>query len=451
MNEFVKRVSFLGGAWHAMQSGFNCRLPVSRFRQRRAAKPLAVRVAIGFVVLAAGVLANSPIPTFASGDEATLESKIAATDWARIRGANFIPSYASNTYEIWRNYDHDIFDRELRLAADVGYNSVRLWLNYDAFDELGAKMVDHVEDALRLCAKYHLRAVVVLFDSCGIRPRKDAKWMTASAAFELFQNSSRFTAEQKAFMSALFKNYVTRFGAHTLVPVGADTPFMALLWQNWQSTPGNDRLGADWYSRLEKYVDTIVGKLKDNPNVLLWDVMNEPEFASEGFLSATVLITPEMEKIRDAFLQHFHEHLKQRFPNEVLGVGWAALENAEKYSELADVVTFHIYGDAGHLSDGIEKARAYSEKTNKRILITETLANWDFGKPDFGAMATDEAQLEHYRNVLPVLTKSPVGWIGWGLVISHDFDPYTDIFYPNGIPRPAAVLLEKSLKEAAQK
>src|SRR6202041_1147155 len=106
---------------------------------------------------------------------------------------------------------------------------------------------------------------------------------------------------------------------------GADTPFMALLWQNWVSTPGNNRLGPEGYSKLEKYVGAIVGRVKDNPNVLLWDVMNEPEFASEGFVSATVLITPEMEKIRDAFLQHFHEHMKQKFPNEVIGVGWAAL------------------------------------------------------------------------------------------------------------------------------
>jgi len=209
-------------------------------------------------------------------------------------------------------------------------------------------------------------------------------------------------------------------------------------------------LGPEWYSKLEKYVDAMVGRVKDNPNVLLWDVMNEPEFASEGFLSATVLITPEMEKIRDAFLQHFHEHMKQKFPNEVIGVGWAALDNAEKYSNLADVVTFHVYGNAAQLSAAIEKAQAFGEKSKKRILITETLANWDFGKPDFGAMATDEAQLAHYQEVLPVLTKSPVGWIGWGMVMSRDFDPYTDIFYPNGVPRPAAVFLEKSLKTAGQ-
>src|ERR1700683_2580696 len=381
---------------------------------------------------------------------ANLEDKIPGTDWSRIRGTNFIPSYASNSYEIWRNYNHELFENELRLVSEVGYNSVRLWLNYAAFEELGTKMADRVEDALQLCAKYHLRAVIVLFDSCGIHARTDAKWITAGSAYREFQSSSRFTPEQKTFMASLFKNYVEGRGPHTLVPVGSDTPFMALLWQNWQSTPGNNRLGPEWFPKLEKYVDAMLNRLKDNPNVLLWDVMNEPEFASEGFLSANILITPEMEKIRDSFLQHFHEHLKRQFPNEILKIGRASLENAEKHSDWSVVVTFHVYGDAAQLSSAVGKAHDFSEKAKKQILITETLANWDFGKPDFGVMATDEAQLAHYQEVLPVLTKSPIGWIGWGMVISRDFDPSTDIFYPNGTPRPAAVFLEKTLREAKQ-
>jgi hypothetical protein len=379
---------------------------------------------------------------------ASLQGKIAQTEWDKIRGANFIPSYASNTYEIWRNYNHDVFDHEMRFVRDVGYNSVRLWLNYGAFADLGNSMVDRVEDAVRICARYHLRVVIVLFDSCGIRPRKDARWMPASDAFDQFQNSARFTAEQKAFMATLFENYVRGYGAQTLVPVAADTPFMALLWQNWQSSPGNDRLGPNWYPKLEDYVDAVMTRLKQRPNVLLWDLMNEPEFASEGFLGPNLLITPEMEEIRDDFLQHFHEHVKKRFPNEIVGIGWATLQNAKRYSDWADVVTFHVYGNAPEISAAIRSAEEFSKQSNKHVLITETLANWDFGKPDFGAMATDEAQLAHYREVLPVLVRSPIGWIGWGMVISRDFDPFTDILYPNGMPRPAARFLKETLKAA---
>jgi hypothetical protein len=440
----LKRFDFSG----IRGSRLDFRLNLSDLRRRRVLAPMCTILTTFALCVFAVALPRRSASVLA--ENRPLESKIGHTDWEKVRGVNFIPSYASNSYEIWRNYDHDTFDRELRLVPAVGYNSVRLWLNYAAYEELGSKMVNDVEDALRISAKYHLRAVVVLFDSCGVRPNPDAHWMTAQEAYDEFQSSSRFSPEQKALMEKLFKGYVARFGTHTLVPVGAESPFMVLLWQNWRSTPGNDRLGPEWYPKLEKYVDAVVGRLKGDPNVLLWDYMNEPEFASEGPLSATVIITPEMERVRDRFLEHFHEYLKHRFPNEVVGVGWATLGDAEKYSDLADVVTFHVYGNAAELSSAIAKAQAFSEQANKRILITETLANWDFGRSDFGAMATDEAQLKHYRDVLPTLVKSPIGWLGWGMVISRDFDPYTDIFYPNGIPRPAAVFLEETLKASGQ-
>jgi len=432
-----------------MHRRFSRRVPLKHWRHRLAEISVLLIASTLLLTLSARASATAPRrDAFSRSRAGTVESKIVGTNWAGIRGVNFIPSYASNSYEIWRNYDHDAFENGIRLVASVGYNSVRLWLNYDAFDELGVMMVDHVEDALRICAKYHLRAEIVLFDSCGIRPHQAVKWMTAKDAYDQYQSSSRFTPEQKAFMAHLFHGYARGLGANTLVPVGADTPFMSILWQKWQSTPGNDRLAPEWYPKLEKYVDAVVGRMKDSPNVLLWDLMNEPEFASEGPLSATVLITPEMEEIRDAFLEHFHELFKRQFPNEVSTVGWAVLEDAEKHSDLADVVTFHVYGDAARLGDEIRKAQTFAKTAKKQILITETLANWDFGKSDFGAMATDEAQLTHYQEVLPILMSSPIGWIGWGMVISRDFDPYTDIFYPNGIPRPAATYLERTLKGA---
>jgi len=361
--------------------------------------------------------------------------------WEEIRGVNFIPSYAANTYEIWRNYDHNLFDFQLKLASDAGFNTVRLWLNYAAFEEMGPKMVDDVEDAVQLTAKHQLGVVLVLFDSCGVRPRKDAVWMTAREAYSRFQSNPRFTPEQKALMRKLFYRYAQGFGANTMVPVSADSPMMALLYQKWVPTPGNDRLGPEWYGRLQLYVDAVMERLKTSPSVLLWDLMNEPEWASED-----LSITPEMKKTRDEFLHHFHDYIKKRYPAQPIGIGWARLENAEGYAELADVVTFHIYGSPEQVQSAIERAQSFGRISGKPMLITETLANWDFGTPDFGRLATDEQQLAHYERELPVLLKSPIGWISWGLVISHDFDPYTDIFYPDGVPRPAAIYLKTALQ-----
>jgi hypothetical protein len=406
-----------------------------------------MKARFGLALLVAALLATGTVVAAAEGGR-TAQEKIAQTNWAAVRGATFIPSYASNTYDIWRHYDHDVFDRELRLVEAVGYNSVRLWLNYSVYEEIGPQMVDRVEDALRLCAKYHLRALIVLFDSCGVRPRKDARWMTASEAYDYFLNSPRLSAEEKQHLQRLFGGYVKGYGKDTLVPVGSDSPIMTILWQNWQSTPGNDRLGPEWYPKLEAYVNALIGRLRNNPNVLQWELMNEPEFVSEGPFTANLLVKPEDLKLVETFLTHFHDYVKQRYPNELFGIGWAMLPNSRKYAHLVDVLNFHVYAEPDKLQQTIDQAVAISKEVGKPILITETLANWDFGAPDFGKLASDEGQLAHYQKVLPVLLKSPIGWMAWGMVISRDFDPFTDIFYPDGHPRPAAVYLEKMLKGA---
>ena len=128
-------------------------------------------------------------------------------------------------------------------------------------------------------------------------------------------------------------------------------------------------------------------------------------------------------------------------------VGFASLVNCKEYQALADVLTFHVYGEPEVLEKAIKEARDFSSASGKPIFITETLANFAFMPYDVEALATDDGQLKHYQKVLPTLIKSPIGWMGWGLIVGRIFNPYCDIFYANGYPRPAAVYLEKALKE----
>ena len=96
------------------------------------------------LALMSGCLWALSMATAINGEqrEKSLSQRIAATDWAKIRGVNYIPSYGRNMHEMWRDYNHEAFDAELAMARNVGYNSVRLWLNYFAFAERGPKMVE---------------------------------------------------------------------------------------------------------------------------------------------------------------------------------------------------------------------------------------------------------------------------------------------------------------------
>ncbi len=377
-------------------------------------------------------------------DGRPLSERIAATDWNGIRGVNYIPSYGRNMYENWRDYDREAFDTELALAKKVGYTSVRLWLNDRAFAERGTAMVDAVEDAVNLCRKHGLKALIALFDGCGIRPRSDARPMTVQAAYDHFLASPDLTPQQKQMVKFNYDKFAHGPGQYIPVWVGKETPPHIILWQHWQPSPGYDRLGKESWPELDVYVRAIVSRLANNDTVLGWDLMNEPELGSELPLSHGFNVAEVQKRLMD-FIRHVREVVKKDHPNEIVTIGFASLQSTMQYAALADVLTFHVY-QPDTIQKEIDQAHAFGLEQGKPIFITETLANFQFMPYDVASLATDAGQLERYKVLLPILTKSPIGWMAWGLVVGRIFDSYTDIFYANGHPRPAALYLEEMLK-----
>ena len=82
------------------------------------------------------------------------------------------------------------------------------------------------------------------------------------------------------------------------------------------------------------------------------------------------------------------------------------------------------------------------------MLLTEGLANTDNWLKTHGEerLSSDEAQLRHYQETVPILLQAELGWYSWGFVAGQMFTPFTDIIYPNGYRRPAAVYLEQQLR-----
>jgi len=366
-------------------------------------------------------------------------------DWTAIRGVNYIPSYGENLYEIWRRFNPEAFERELALAKKVGYNSVRLWLNYFAYRERGKLMVDDVQTAVNLCRKNNLKAIIVLFDSCGVRPRPDARTMTVKEGYEYLLSNPKLPDKLKEIVRFNYGPFASGQGKDLRVQLSADSSPHALLWQSWQPSPGYDKLENDWWPRLDRYVRDVVGRLAGDDVVLAWDIMNEPEWASEEPFTEG-LNQPQVHARVSGFLRHMRDVIKKARPQELVTVGFATLDYCKEFAPLTDVLTFHVYGQPETLEKAFKEARDFSAKAGKPIVITETLANFSFMPYDIEVLATDEGQLKHYQKTVPTLMKSPIGWMAWGLVVGRIFDPYTDIFYANGYPRPAALYLEQTLK-----
>lgn len=89
------------------------------------------------------------------------------SDYARVRGFNYQPSYGSHGLETWGDaFDIAVFKRELLLGRTYfpGMNTVRLWLSYDAFIRQPEKMPERFHRVIDLADELGVRFIPTLFN-----------------------------------------------------------------------------------------------------------------------------------------------------------------------------------------------------------------------------------------------------------------------------------------------
>ncbi len=366
------------------------------------------------------------------------------TDWSAVRGINFIPSYARSSEEIWKNYNHDTMDRELGFAHGLGFNSVRIFLHYLAYRRDPAKMAASFGDFLRLCARHHLTVLPVLFDSCGIDSRPHSVVMSSRKAYLKFLADPSLSPAAKARLKSVYGQYALGRGQAVPVPVGATTPPDILLWGWWTPSPGFRLLTEKHWPALETYVDAILGRFRHNPQIVAWEVMNEPETLMD--LPAGIAMTQATDRAHK-FLLHFSTYINDHYRDAPVTIGsgnFASMQNAEPQ---VDVLSLHVYKPAEQTKLEIRQAKDFARRAGKPLLITECLANTNQWLTVFGdeGLASDEGQLAHYQSILPILMNSHLGWYSWGFIAGHLFGGFTGIIYSNGYRRPAAAYLAEKL------
>jgi hypothetical protein len=232
-------------------------------------------------------------------------------DYASLRGANYVPSYASTSVGAWKKYDPEQTDRELGYAERLRLNSVRVFLQYVVYEEDPAGFVRKVQDFVARCDRRGIRPLFVLFDSC--------------------------------------------FG---------DEPSMAKIDSpTWVNNPGFSRL-AD-RAALEKYVRDVVEPFRGDRRILGWDVMNEPMADFNRVTRA------ERDAIWD-HVRHFCRFVKQVDPTHPITVGEAVVEYLQKTAEHVDFLSVHSY--AAHPDDfkkDLDLARHYGKASGKPVVVTE--------------------------------------------------------------------------------
>lgn len=241
-------------------------------------------------------------------------------------GCNFIPSNAINQLEMWQaeTFDVDIIDRELGWAADIGMNSVRVYLHSLAWSQDSDGFVDRIGHFLEIAAKHNIRPAFVLFDDC-------------------------------------WNDYAK--------PGPQPDPEPGVHNSGWLQDPGlhivND---PSLWEGLDEYVRGVIGAFAEDERILFWDLYNEPGNNDQGAKSLPLL-------------KKTFEWAREASPSQPLTVGlWFDNEELNAFQlEASDIISFHNYESVESLEAQILSLRQY----DRPLICTEWLRRGNSEVADF--------------------------------------------------------------------
>jgi len=278
-----------------------------------------------------------------------------------LAGANFVPSSASNQFEMWQaeTFDPETLDRELSWAAGIGFNTMRVFLHDMVWAADPEGFERRIDQYLSIAAKHSVRTLFVLLDSCwDPRPKLGPQ----------------------------------------------DEPVPGVHNSRWVQSPHIDlQKDPARYDELKAYVTAILTRFKDDARVLGWDLINEPgnpnsDSYQEGWTVA------QKREAHLALMKKLFAWARAVNPSQPVTVGvWIDATGRRVHPidklaiEQSDIITFHCYGPL----PAVRKAVEWLQQAGRPIVCTEYMSR--------GTGST-------FQQILPYLKEMHVGAINWGLV-----------------------------------
>ena len=237
------------------------------------------------------------------------------TKW--LAGFNYVASTAVNSTEMWRDetYDRETIKKELALAAEAGYVSCRVFIQFLVWANEREVFLKNFENFLTVANSNGLSVMPVLFDDCAFAGREP------------------YAGAQDA----------PRPGVHN---------------GGWTPSPGAsvaDDPGAE--ESLAGYIVDVIGNFKDDRRIIIWDLYNEPGNNGRGAGSLSL--------VHKTF-----RWARAIGPTQPLTVGvWEYKDYDLGFAEMSDVVTFHDYSSIGDSRKKISALKKYG----RPMICTEWL------------------------------------------------------------------------------
>lgn len=200
---------------------------------------------------------------------------------------------------------------------------------------------------------------------------------------------------------------------------------MPILWNGNGLNP--DILKEGYREEADAYVRDIVGALKDEPGLFIWDIMNEPTCNDYHNLAPN----EEERKVRRKeifdFVRRNCQLVRQLDSKNAITVGTTLAFNLEEASpDLVDVLSFHDYSTTvAGMERSYEAAQKVAEKYRKPLLNSET-----------GCMG----RANPYDLAIQTCEKHGAGWYLFELMISGYWSNIHGIFYADGTVRDPSIV-----------
>jgi hypothetical protein len=258
-----------------------------------------------------------------------------------ICGFNYIPSNAINYTAMWdkTSFSPETIERELSLAETTGFNAVRVVLQYIVWQDDPAYFRDTFTKFLLICRNHGIKVIPALFDDCIFGTNSDPS------------------------------------------PGKQPEPFDGWYAWAWSPSPGLSIVSdSTKWKGLENYVNDVIGSNKNNPDILIWDLYNEP---ADNSLSL----------VRKVF-----GWARAANPSQPLTVCvFGSREIQDMVAGNSDVITFHNYLAPEEMEKNINELK----KFNRPVICTEWL-NRPMGSS--------------VESIIPMLFEKKIGCLHWGLV-----------------------------------
>ena len=291
-----------------------------------------------------------------------------------IRGCNYMSASCANRVDQWQSLHFDEYleetEQELKLMRELGFNSVRLILEFVVWQKEHDVFLENFGKYLSLCAKYGISCMIVLANDC--MPPKTELWKMPDIG------------EQHYDIGYHGGRKHSQHGGHN-----CPAPHYYF----------DDEILREQYFEMVKEIVTIY---KDDSRVLMWDLFNEPGNSNR-------------ENITMPYLSRMFETVRSINPSQPLTVGaWWFDQNDFHTSEVnqfaldnSDIITYHNY------STYEEHVRVlkYLKSLNRPIINTEWLAR-----------CTGNTVFENF----PLFYLENIGCYNWGFVAGkyQTYEPY---------------------------